>query len=117
MDLSPSKCKLIPVLFFLLHNSCYSQPIAVGGSVIESVDPFKLLGVYISMDLIKKSNRRFYALRKLKVWGVQDGELVAVQCPLQRSVLEYASVVFANLVSLHGGRKGAKESPSYHLWS
>ena len=37
---------------------------------------------------------------------------------LLRSVLEYASVVFANLTpSLHGGRKGAKENPTYHLWS
>ena len=91
---------------FLHHNSCYSQPIAVGGSVIESVESFKLLGVYISSDLnwsthcnyiIKKSNRRLYALRKLKACGAQDGELVAVYCSLLRSGLEYASVVFANL--------------------
>ena len=47
--------------------------------------------------IIKKSNRRLYALRKLKACGVQDGELVAVYCSLLRSVLEYASVVFANL--------------------
>ena len=67
-------CKLMRV-DFLHYNSCYSQPIAVGGSVIESVESFKLLGVYISSDLswsthcdyiIKKSNRRLYALRKLK---------------------------------------------------
>ena len=105
MQLNPSKCKLMRV-DFLHYNSCYSQPIAVGGSVIESVESFKLLGVYISSDLswsthcdyiIKKSNRRLYALRKLKACGVQDGELVAVYCSLLRSVLEYASVVFANL--------------------
>ena len=62
--------------------------------------------MYISSDLswsthcdyiIKKSNRRLYALRKLKACGVQDGELVAVYCSLLRSVLEYASVVFADL--------------------
>ena len=66
------------------YNSCYSQPIAEGGSVIESVESFKLLGVYISSDLswsthcdyiIKKSNRRLYALRKLKACGVQNGAL------------------------------------------
>ena len=34
---------------------------------------------------------------KLNGCGLQDGELVAVYCSLQRSVLEYASVVFANL--------------------
>ena len=70
------------------------------------MESFKLLGVYISSDLswwthcdyiIKKSNRRRYALRKLKACGVQDGELVALYCSLLRSVLEYASVVFANL--------------------
>ena len=113
---------------FLHYNSCYSQPIAVGGSVIESVESFKLLGVYISSDLswsthydyiIKKSNRRLYALRKLKACGVQDGELVAVYCSLLRSVLEYATVVFCKFtaVSLHGFRKSAKESPMNHLWS
>ena len=47
--------------------------------------------------IIKKLNRRLYALRKLKACGVQDGELVAVYCSLLRSVLEYVSVVFANL--------------------
>ena len=47
--------------------------------------------------IIGKSNCRLYALRKLKVCGVQDGDLVAVYCSLLRSVLEYASVVFANL--------------------
>ena len=105
MQLNPSKCKLMRV-DFLRYNSCNSQPIAIGGSVIESVESFKLLGVYISMDLtwsthcdyiIGKSNRRLYALRKLKVCGVQDEDLVAVYCSLLRSVLEYASVVFANL--------------------
>ena len=50
MQLNPSKCKLMRVVF-LRYNSCYSRPIAVGGSVIESVELFKLLGVYISMDL------------------------------------------------------------------
>ena len=96
MQLNPSKCKLMRV-DFLHYNSCYSQPIAVGESVIESVQSFKLLGVYISVDLswsthcdyiIKKSNRRLYALRKLKSCGVQEGELVAVYCSLLRSVLE-----------------------------
>ena len=81
MQLNPSNCKLMRV-DFLRYNSCYSQPIAVGGSDIESVESFKFFGVYISVDLswsthcdyiIGKSNRRLYALRKLKVCGVQDG--------------------------------------------
>ena len=47
--------------------------------------------------MIKKSNRRLYALRKLKAFGVSERDLVAVYCSLIRSVLEDASVVFANL--------------------
>ena len=49
------------------------------------------------INIIEKSNRRLYALRKLKGYGVQDGELVAVYCSKQTSVLEYPSMVFANL--------------------
>ena len=50
-------------------------PLTVKGSVIERVVTYKLLGVYISEDLswnvhiehiVKKANKRFYALRKLK---------------------------------------------------
>ena len=58
----------------------------MGGSAIESMESFKLLGVYISMALswsshsdyyiIKKSNRRLYVLRKLKICGGQDKELL-----------------------------------------
>ena len=67
---------------------------------------FMLLGMCISMDvswsthcdfIVKKSNRRLYALRKLKACGIQDGELVAVYCFVLRSAVEYAWVVFANL--------------------
>ena len=105
MQLNPSKCKEMRV-DFLQYNSSQWQPMAVGGSAIESVTCFKLLGVYITSDLswsshcdyvVKKSNRRLYALRKLKSCGVSDRDLVAVYCSLIRSILEYASVVFANL--------------------
>ena len=49
--------------------------------------------VVYCLNIIAKSNRRLYALRKLKGCGVQNRELVAVHC------------------------SGAKESPTYHLWS
>ena len=67
---------------------------------------FKLLGVYISADLswashcdliIKRANRRLYALRVLKNCGLPMQDLLAVYCSLIRSILEYASIVFANL--------------------
>ena len=70
------------------------------------VKSFKLLGVYISEDLtwgvhcnyiIKKANRRLCALRTLKRCGVPTSDLITVYCSLIRSVIEYASAVFANL--------------------
>ena len=120
MQLNPSKCKLMRV-DFLHYNSCYSQPIAVGGSVIESVESFKLLGVYISSDLsgsthcdyiIKKSNRRLYALRN--GWGVGGCVLLPTKICSRVCIGSFCKFT---AVSLHGFRKSAKESPTNHLWS
>ena len=66
MRLNPRKCKFMTV-DFLHYNSCVPRPIAVGGSDIEQVSTFKLLGVHLSEDLtwavhcdyiVKKANRR-----------------------------------------------------------
>ena len=103
--LNPLKCKELSV-DFLRYNSRSWQPIAVDGAFIERVSCFKLLGVYILEDLpwashcdsiIKRVNRRLYALRVLKNCGLPMQDLLAVYCSLIRSILEYASIVFANL--------------------
>ena len=47
MQLNPVKCKEMRVSF-LHYNSCEFQPIATGGTYIEEVTSFKLLGLYIS---------------------------------------------------------------------
>ena len=47
---------------------------------------------------MKKAGRRFYALRKLRGCGVPEGDIVQVYCSLVRSIMEYASVVFSNLL-------------------
>ena len=47
--------------------------------------------------VVKKANRRLYAIRQLKKCGVPQGDLVSIYCCFVRSILEYASVVFANL--------------------
>ena len=74
MRLKPRKCKTMTV-DFLHYNSCLLRPIALGGSDIEQVSTFKLLGVHLSVDLtwavhcdyiVKKANRRFHALRQLR---------------------------------------------------
>ena len=82
------------------------EPIIIGATQVEIVSSLKLLGVYITSDLtwsvycihiIKKSNKRLYALRKLKKSGVASSDILFVYCTIIRSILEYASVVFANL--------------------
>ena len=89
---------------FLHFNSCVPRPIAVGGSDIEQVSTFKLLGVHLSEELtwavhcdyiVKKANRRLHALRQLKKCKVPSGDIVYIYCALIRSILEYASAVFA----------------------
>ena len=106
MRLNPRKCKTMTV-DFLHYNSCVPRPIAVGGSDIEQVySTFKLLGVHLSEDLIwavhcdymvEKANRRLYALRQLKKCKVSSADIVHIYRALIRSILEYASAVFAGL--------------------
>ena len=82
--------------------------------------------MYISADLswlthcdyvIKKANRRLYALRKLKGCGVPQSDIVITYCSLVHSVLKYAFVNFCKFatVSLSGSREGAKESSRHNF--
>ena len=82
------------------------SPLTVGGSVIERVVTYKLLGVYISEDLswnvhiehvVKKANKGLCALRALKKSGLNIMQLVQLYCSIVRSVLEYACPVWAAL--------------------
>ena len=102
MRLNAKKCKLLPVSF-LHYDSSVWPPLFLK---IDSVESFKFLGIYISSDLswtkhcdviVKKANRRLYAIRKLKGACVKENDLVAVYCSLIRSILEYGSVAFAHL--------------------
>ena len=105
MCLNPTKCKIMAV-DFLHYNSFQCPPVATCGHLLEEVKSFKFLGVFISHDLtwtahcdyiIKKANRRLYALRQLKRCGVPAHDSVMVYCSLVRSTLEYACAVFAAL--------------------
>ena len=84
--LNLSKCKEMLVRF-LKYNSCDWQSLAADGKVIDRVCFFKLLGLIISQDLtwaahcdvvIKKCNKRLYALRILKKCEVQVDKVVKV---------------------------------------
>ena len=46
---------------FLHYNSCVPRPIAVGGSDIQQVSTFKLLGVHLSEDLTLGSALRLHS--------------------------------------------------------
>ena len=43
--------------------------------------------------IIKKANRRLYALRQLKRSGVAACDIISVYCALVRPILEYASSI------------------------
>ena len=47
--------------------------------------------------IVKKANRRLHALTQLKKCKVPSGNIVHIYCGLIRSILEYASAVFAGL--------------------
>lgn len=90
MKLNPGKCKGMRVSF-LRYDSCEWKRITVGGTCIEAVQSFKLLGFYVTADLswsfhcdyvMRKAGRRVYALRKLKSCGVPEGDIVQVDCCL-----------------------------------
>ena len=103
--LNPPMCKSMTINF-LHYKSCVVSPIVTGGSNVEQVSSFKLLGLFISEDLtwnihcvyvLKKSNKRLYILRQLFKCGLAKSEIVNVYCTLIRPIIEYASVVFSNL--------------------
>ena len=105
MGLNSGKCKDM-IVNFLHNNTSVLEPVVIGATHVETVSSFELLGVYITSDLtwyvhcehiIKKSNRRLYALRKFRKGGVASSDIVLVYCIIIRSILEYASAVFANL--------------------
>ena len=72
----------------------------IGGTVIDRVQSYKLLGLHISIDLTwnshcetvyKKAVKRLYDLRVLKKAGMSTGDLVSVYCSIVRSTVECAS--------------------------
>ena len=94
------------VTSFLQHQPTAVCPLQLHGAVIERVPNYKLLGVIITEELTmnehcdyihKKDLKRLYALRTLKRAGVNCEDLVLVYCSLVRSVIEYATPVWATV--------------------
>ena len=92
MELNPGKCK-DTIVDFLHFITSVLKPIVIGATHVKTVSSFKLLGVYITTDLtwsvqclhiIKKSNRRLYALRKLQKSGIASSDILLVYCTIIR---------------------------------
>ena len=88
------------------YKSTTLSPLMIGGTVIDRVQSYKLLGLHISNDLTwnshcetvyKKAVKRLYGLRVLKKPGMSMGDLVSVYCSIVRSTVEYASPAWAAL--------------------
>ena len=92
------------VINFLKYQPTVITPIQLNGIVIDRVSSYKLLGVIISNDLSwnehcdsihKKATKRLFVLRTLKRVGLGTNDLVLVYCSIVRSIVEYASLVWA----------------------
>ena len=91
---------------FLRSKPFPTSPIYVNGSPIEHVTTHKVLGVYISSDLlwnqhceciVKRARKLLYALRVLIKSGLSAQDVVQVYCTFIRSTLEHAAPVWAGL--------------------
>ncbi|XP_068749326.1 uncharacterized protein [Montipora capricornis] len=84
------------------YKSTTLSPLMIGGTVIDRVQSYKLLGLHISNDLTwnshcetvyKKAVKRLYGLRVLKKAGMSTGDLVSVYCSIVRSTVEYIGYI------------------------
>ena len=75
-------------------------------------------GTEIDLDyIVKKANRRLYALRQLKKCKGPSADIVHMYRALIRSILEYASAVFAGFPKYLACylKNVQKKSPFHHL--
>ena len=92
------------VINFLKYQPTVITPIQLNGIVFDRVSSYKFLEVIISNDLSwkdhcdsihKKATKRLFVLRTLKRVGLGTNDLVLVYCSIVRSIVEYASPVWA----------------------
>ena len=105
MKLNPKKCKDM-IIDFLQYKPSNPNPLRIGPMELEQVQSYKLLGVYVSNNLtwdvhcnyiVKKANKRLYAIRILKKCGLSTLDLIQVYCSIIRSILEYGAPVWSGL--------------------
>ncbi len=103
MVINEAKCNIIHFNFSSKNSP--PQKLTLNNNEIVSVDRIKLLGVTITNDLrwrentaeiVKKVNRKFYQLCKLKQFGVKQEERLATWKTLIRPITEYAAPLWHN---------------------
>jgi hypothetical protein len=96
MTLNTGKTK---AMCLSLSNNTVMEPVSVDGDIIEYVEEFKFLGVWIDKRLsftkhcettVKKANTRVFFLQKLKRLGVNTAKLKLFYIANVRSVITYA---------------------------
>ena len=98
MRINEAKCNIINFNFSSTNTP--PEKLILNNNEIVSVDKIKLLGVTLTSDLrwkentaeiIKKVNKRFYQLCKLKQFGVKQEERLTTWKVLIRPITEYAA--------------------------
>ena len=101
MKINHKKSKIM--LFNTAKTNDFSPEITLEDETLEVVDELKLLGVKVTSDLkwhrnteyiTKKAYSRLWLLRRLKLFGANQTELLDVYYKQVRSVLEFAAVVW-----------------------
>ena len=103
MRINVNKTKEIRVHFGKSVDKSKLTPLVLDGVAIETVNSFKLLGVYFNSELtwkhhidyiLNKVAKRIYFIYVLVRTGVKPDDVVSVYCAIIRSILEYASPVW-----------------------
>ena len=105
MRINVSKTKEIRVHFGKSVDKSKLSPLVLDGVAIETVNSFKLLGVYFNSELtwkhhidyiLNKVAKRIYFIYVLVRTGVKPDDVVglSVYCAIIRSILKYASLVW-----------------------
>ena len=101
--INEGKCKEMVIYFGSKIKKETIAGITINNKLVERVDKFKLLGVFISADLswdshvnyiVTKASKRLYCIRILVHIGIPADDIILIYCSIVRSVLEYACPVW-----------------------
>ena len=101
MKINIKKSKIM--LFNAAKTRDFSPEMIIENQTLDVVEELKLLGVIITTDMkwhsntdyiTKKSYARLWLMRRLKLFGASQSELLDVYSKQIRSVLEFAAVVW-----------------------